>query len=281
MSYLYERFGAITLPTYNREHGLAPVGPRARLVATVAGSFDGDGAARSAQQFPHPLTLEAIVAETSTATQRDALDALRAAVGTRAYLYRRADDDSSVQRALCRLTGMSHERQYKQRTGYQPIKLQFQQLGPWLGTIYSGPWYLDQGYEFDAGYVLDSTTTTYTMTESTPVFLVIAGNLPITDIVVTATVTTGVLTGFGCNGATWSWAWYGSVTAGRTLQIDTAAESVLLDGGSAYSGFRLQPSHVIERWVDLTPAANQIYVTLLGGTGLTVKLTIEYSDRWA
>lgn len=280
MSYTYERFGAIALPTYNREASLAPVAARQRLVATVAGAFDGDGSGRSGQQFPHTLTLEAIVSEDTAAAQRSTLDAMRAAVGTRAYLYRRADDDSTVQRALCRLVGMTQDRAYEQRRAYQPFRLQFQQLGPWLGAIYSGPWTLDSGVYFDEGYVLDTASLAVTLTSgSQSISLSHNGDYPTSGVVATIVVQSGILTAISIYGAGWFLGYSGVLVTGQTMIIDAAAESITINGIAAYQNLSFGASHVIEQWMRLEPGENYVTVVTAGSANTTVQF--EYTETWA
>lgn len=280
MSYFYERFGAITLPTFNREASLAPVAPDLRIVATAAGAFDGDGVGRAAQKFPHSLSLEAIVSEATTAAQRTALDALRAAVGTRAHLYRRADDDSTVQRALCRLASMTAQRSYEQRRAYQPITLQFAQIGPWLGTTYSGPWTLDSGIYFDDSYVLDAPSLGVTLGASGQyIGLPNGGNLPQSDVTITVAVASGAIRAVAFLGSDWHIGYSGPLTAGRILTIDAGAQRVVVNDDDAYADFDFGVGHVIEDWISLTPGNNGVTINYIGAAVATVQF--QYADRWA
>lgn len=279
MSYFYERFGSITLPTYNREASLAPVAPDLRIVATAAGAFDADGSGRSAQQFPHSLTVEAIVSETTVGAQRTALDALRAAVGTRAYLYRRADDDSSVQRAQCRLASMTQERSYEQRRAYQPVRLQFQQLEAWQGAATA--WTLDDGEVLDDGLDFDASAY-YASLSASPASQVIAngGNLPVLDAVLTVTAGSAALSNpiFTATGVDLRWT--GTIPAGDALVIDCGAASVLLAGADAYSGLGFGAGHAVEQWLRLEPGNTTLTLTV-SGTLTGASWSVDFRARWA
>lgn len=279
MGYSFERFGMLTLPIYNRESSQSPVAANLRLVSTAAGAFDSDGSGRSAQQFPHGLTVVALVSEDASADQRAALDALRAAVGTRAYLYRVADDDSTIHRALCRLAAMTVERSYSEH-GYQPVTLQFQQLAGWQGASNSA-WVLDSGEFFDDGLALDVTGYSWPIGATLTLRSVSnGGNLPVTDVRFTITAGATGLTNPILSGGGMDLRWTGTIAATKTLVIDCGALSVLNDGADAYSGLALGSNHALEHWCRLQPGVTEIELAITGTlTGAT--WAIAFRDRWA
>jgi hypothetical protein len=168
MAYTYTTFGSITLPNYNRESDVSPVTAATRFTPTAAGVFDGDGSGRSARRYPHMLTIDAIVSESTAALQRTAIDTLRAAVGTRASLTRKADSDAAEHVASCRLIGMTQMRSYNEK-GYQPVRLQFAQLTPWRAK--------------SATIV----TTTLGVGDLIKIFTITnPGNLPVSNVMLTA-----------------------------------------------------------------------------------------------
>lgn len=279
MSYTFERFGTITLPEYNREISAAPAAASLRIVATVAGAFDADGSGRSGQQFPHPLTLDAIVSEDDSGDQRTALDALRAAVGTRAYLYRRADDDAAVHRALCRLASMTQDRKYDQRRAYQPIRLQFQQLAGWQGQATS--WTLDDGELFDDGLDLDSSDY-YAAISSSPSSQAVTngGNLPVSAVIITINAGSGTVTNPIITAPNMDLRWSGAIPAGQSLVIDAGALSVLLNGADAYGGLYFGGTHTIENWIELAAGASVVTLTV-GGMLTGASWSIDFREAWA
>jgi hypothetical protein len=168
MAYTYTTFGSITLPVYNRESDLSPVTAMTRFVQTANGAFDADGSGRSLRRYPHPLTIDAIVSESTAAAQRTAIDALRVATGTRATMTRKADSDAAEHTATCRLVGMTQMRSYGER-GYQPVRLQFAQLTPWRAKT------------------LTTVTATLEVGDLTKTFTVAnAGTLPVTNVTLVA-----------------------------------------------------------------------------------------------
>lgn len=279
MSYTFDRFGSITLPTYNREISMAPVGAAELIVSTIAGAFDADGTGRSGQRFPHTLTVEVIVSEADSGDQRAALDALRAAVGTRAYLYRTADDDGTTHKTLCRLVGMRQERSYEQRRAYQPIRLEFRQLGPWQGQATS--WTLDDGELLDDGLDFDSSDY-YSVISTSPDSQAVTngGNLPATSVVITINAGSGALGNPIITAPGMDLRWAGLIPAGQSLIIDSGALSVLLNGADAYSGLYFGGTHTIENWIELAPGASVVTLTI-GGTLTGASWSIDFREAWA
>ena len=278
MAYYLERFGTITLPAAMSIETAAPVAAAERIVSTVAGAFDADGAGRSAQRFPHTLTYQAIVDEATLAAQRTALDALRAAVGTRAYLYRRADDDAAVQRALCRLVAMPHDRQFEHQ-GYLPIRLEFRQLTAWQGQATS--WTLDDGELFDDGLDLDSSDY-YAAISSSPSSQAVTngGNLPVSSVVITINAGAGALANPIITAPNMDLRWAGLIPAGQSLVIDSGALSVLLNGADAYSGLYFGGTHTIENWIELAAGASVVALTV-GGTLTGASWSIDFREAWS
>lgn len=280
MSYTIERFGAITLPTYNRDISMAPAAAQRRIVATAAGAFDGDGDGRSAQQFPHTLTVEAIVSEASLAAQRTALDALRAAVGTRNWLYRRDDATAAVvQRAPCRFVALRVERGYEQRRVYQPVQMEFVQLGAWQGAATS--WTLDEGELLDDGLDLDASTY-FAALSSSPASQAVTngGNLPVRAVTVTINAGSGIVVNPIITATNIDLRWAGSIPAGQSLVIDGGALSVLLNGADAYSGLYFGGTHTVESWIELAPGASVVTLTI-GGTLTGASWSIDFREVWA
>jgi hypothetical protein len=256
MAYTYTTFGSITLPTYNRESDLSPVAAMTRFVQTANGAFDADGSGRSLRRYPHPLTIDAIVSESTAALQRTAIDALRVAVGTRATLTRKADSDAAEHTATCRLVGMTQMRSYGER-GYQPVRLQFAQLTPWRAK----------------------TATTYTVAvpqaESTTVAQVVAnaGSLPVTAVTMTISTAWGDL-------QTPRW-----TATGHDVKLDylfelAAPYAIVVNGGAMsaqfvptsgtpddlYSDLELGSGHTVDSWFRLEP----------GNTTITLSMDMAY-----
>lgn len=278
MAYFLERFGSITLPAPMSDETATPVAAADRIVTTVAGAFDADGAGRSAQRFPHTLTYQAIVDAATLAALATALDALRAAVGTRAYLYRRADDDGAVHRALCRLVAMPVMRKFEHQ-GYQPVRLEFRQLGQWQGQATS--WTLDEGELLDDGLDLDSSDYFATLSSSPATQVVTnGGNLPVTAVVITITAGATNLGGPIVTAPGVDLRWTGTILAGQALVIDTGELSVLLDGADAYSGLFFGGGHSIEEWLRLEPGNSTVGLSITG-TLTGASWSIDFREAWA
>lgn len=260
--YSYTTFGAVTLPAYNRTAGMAPAAAAVRVIPTLAGAYDLDGSAQAALRWPHPLSVEAVVWESSAASLKTALDALRALTGTRAYLTRRADSDASTQRALCRLASIEMSRSHEQRGAWQPVVLNFLQLAPWEAPTAS------------------TLTDSILITGETKV-LANAGNLTCNNCVVTLTPLGAYVTSMAITGTGIDWALTSDepFAVDQPYVVDCAAESVLLNGTTdAYARFALGSGHTRETWLPLAPGNNSITVT---PTGEIISVTFSWRSTWA
>lgn len=264
MAYSYTTFGAVTLPVYNRVADISPAAALPRVIQTLGGAYDLDGSAQAAQVWPHPLTVEAVIWDSTAALLKTAIDALRALVGTRAYLTRQADSDSSTQRALCRLVGVEMQRSHEHKRAIQPVVLNLLQLGPWeapTATTVTG-----------TGI---TTATAYTLTN--------AGNLTCNNAIVTLTVAAGsAITAVAVTGSGISWSLLGAVAAAGYYTIDCGVESVRLGTADAYdrfalAGYVLGSGHFVERWLPLAPGANSITVTPVGGA---IDVLFSFRSTW-
>lgn len=256
MAYYIEKFGDIILPTSMTEETMDPVGARLRLVETTAGIFDADGIARTQQQFPHALTYRAMIHSESALAFGASLAALRAVVGTRATLTRRVEADSTQHTCNARLAAMPYTRKVE-NDRYIEITLNFTQLSPWVGEEHT-----------ESGVPGINKT------------VVNGGNLPQTDVVITITAGTNIITDPSFEGPGAVLNWTGTIPVSKALVIDCGARQVLLDGVNAYSGLALDALHTLEGWFVLHPGDN---VLLQVGTYAFdgANWSITFKDRWA
>jgi hypothetical protein len=284
MSYVLERFGDITLPVYNRLESIDPIAPRTAVVATAAGSYDIWGSDRAAQKFPHRLQLTCVAAAASIAALRTELDALRAAQGTRDYLYRRADDDGTVHRCQARLVDVAYSRKPGQLV-YMEIKLTWDQLDQWEGRRYEGPWRLDDGHRLDDGLFLDAVE----LTAAPAVSITNAGNLPARNVVLTITVSGADVTyiGFTIPLSGVAWSIDDTPADGDVYVMDAAARSLTKNGADAYALLELEESisglvHTAREWIVIEPGVPdtaQLVVVSTGASSVTGLLT--FAEAWA
>jgi hypothetical protein len=270
MAYTYTTFGNITLPLYNRESDLSPVAAATRLTQTAAGVFDGDGGGRSARRYPHPLTIDAIVSESTAAAQRTAIDALRAAVGTRAALTRKADSNNDQHVAMCRLVGMTQQRSYSER-GYQPVRLQFIQLTPWRATM-------PQTYTIPV-FSGSPSVTQQVITN--------AGNLPVTAVRMELEIPDGVLV------QTPRWTATGHdlllndiftpLGLPAVIVVDGGMMQVISAGSPIYSKLVFNANHTIDSWFRLPPGDTTMTLTspLIETIGSYVLWLIKFYPEYA
>lgn len=283
MAYTYTTFGDITLPIYNRESDLSPVPAMTRFVQTANGVFDADGNGRSLRRYPHLLTIDAIVSENTPTAQRAAIDALRAAVGTRSLLTRKADSDGAEHVASCRLIKMTQMRSYSER-GYQPVRLQFAQLTTWRAK-------LPTTYVFEVPQSLEPFEVTGTIINS--------GNLPVTAVSMRIDVgLPGEFGGFISN-LRWS-------NATHDIKINVTFDSyyhffVIVDGDTYRVIYERPPSppdattyrnylkigdgHAIDSWFRLEPGSQPMTLSAslahAYGTNHPVTWTVSFYAEYA
>lgn len=277
--YTLSRFGSITLPTSNTSYTSSPVPAQLSFVQTTSGVFDNDGDGRNRQVFPLLLSYKAAVTEDTIVANRTILDALRAAVGTRARLYRYADNDNSIHYCIARASGMPHDRPFIMRS-HQEFELNFSQLTPWVGTIHGTGWVFDSGILFDAARTLDEVPPTTLNTNPKTIVVANNGNLPATDIQFTVTTGSTTITAFQIDGPSFSFRWAGSLLAGQSVTVDAGAAMVLKNGSDNYNAFTFGSGHALDRWAMLQPGNNNITVYLSGG-GTNSTISIIYNDGWA
>lgn len=290
MSYTLERFGTIVLPLYNRRTDATPVLPRQALVSTAAGTFDAYGSERAPQKLPHTITLACTLAEDSTAALRTKIDALRAAVGTRATLYRRADDDGAVHRCTARLVDVDYQRQRK-NLRHQELKLEFQQLDAWRGKIYEN-WTLDGGKNFDDGYYFDGGAVALGALGS----ITVGGNLPALDVratlVVTGTTNPTFCQIYSLGNPACVVTIDDTITPGSTYYIDSAARTATKNGADAYALIDLDTAldgsspaqyHTADEWLVLPPGPLSLGLAYAfeGPGTANIAGTLEFAEAWA
>lgn len=280
--YLFERFGSIFLPEGNMTAGMTPVSARVSFVETTDGSFDSDGTGRNRQSLPHSLRYQGVIpvhyGETFT-TLRTLEDSLRAAVGTRAKLYRRARNDETVHWCYARLAGMPYDTDSKEKS-WRNISLDFQQLTRWHGVRHDDPWTFDSGEIFDDALIFDEEVPT--VLDSNPKTTVVAnnGNIPIRDaqIIVTAAGSNITVVSFVATNINLTWT--GTLLAGQALAINDSAASVLNNGANGYTGLVRNSGHAIENWFEFPPGNTNLVVTRNGGSAAST-IAIIFRDGWA
>ena len=278
MAWMLTRFGGITLPEAMPEETMTPLPALARITATAAGIFDGDGAGRSDPAYPLRLSYSAIVEP--AAGWKATVDALRAAVGTRARLYR-TGSDASIQWCVARLVGMPYDRTVK-NYNWVEVKLEFAQLSRWQGVNHAS-WALDEGELLDAGLLFDSSEYRQTITGASMTQTVLnGGNVPVTDVVFTIVAGTAAsLIGVTLWGPGQQLLWTGTIPARGTLLIDCAAHRVTLNGANAYGQFALGVYHAMGDWARLQPGNNPVILQVSSANYSGASWSIEYKDAWA
>ena len=278
--YTITRFGTITLPTCKTEYTTSPVPAQLNLVQTASGVFDNDGTDRRKQAFPHPLSYKAYVVEDDLAVARPIMDDLRAAVATRARLYRTADNNGETHYCWAVLAAEPQSRPWGSGMHIWELEFSFQQMSPWIGAIHGVGWKFDTGIKFDNGRTFDETPPVTLSTNPLSMTKPNAGNLPVTDIRFVTTAGGAPITAIQIDGPGFSLIWTGNLPIGSTVEIDAGAAMVLKNGSNDYNAFRFGPGHTIGTWAQLLKGDNTVTVTLTGGS-TDSKFSMIYYDKWA
>ena len=286
MSFWYERFGTVDLPIYDPAQEQGPGSARLALMELPdGGAYDAHGA-EQAPQDTEQINVKLRIMASSAADMRTQINELRALIGERDKLYRRQDDDDSVEWCWARLRSVKATRTHKEILN-QAMTLTFVRTSPhWYG-INHGAWLLDDGEYLDAGLMLDAADFTFTL-DSSPKTVTVTngGNLICDDPIITVTAGSASITNLVIEklvGATTYGhiVYAGTIAIGKSLVIDCAARTVTNDSTSDYANFSLGASHKNPAWIRLSAAAdNSIKVTLTGGS---TDSTIDFAfyDAWA
>lgn len=282
--YSYERFGTVTLPIYERESDHSPIPARVGVVGTIAGAYDTLGADDAPQELPYNVSVRGVVLEDTAAALRTTLDGLRALVGKRKNLYRRADSNDEIQWARARLVS-EPMRRVQGNVLHCEVEMVFQILTPWVGADHS-TWVLDDGEYLDTALYLDEAGETFTGSSPHIFTTTNGGNRVVTNPVITltaggASVTSVTITKVGTGGSETKIVWTGTLLTTKKLIVDCGTFTITNDGANAYSGkAAFDSNHTIAEWLRIDPGYNEITVTWVGGsTDSTVLL--EYRDGWA
>lgn len=279
MAYQLESFIDTILPVGNPTTDISPIRARTNVIQTMAGAYDPDAGNDTADELPHQITYRALSDGNNYAQWRAAEDAFRALVGKRGRLWRRAEDDSTVQWALCRLIALPGQRGTRDIL-WKEDTFEFQQIAPWRGRDHR-EWILDDGEFLDTGLYLNEVVT---YTYSHPMTLVInnGGNARVTDAIITITAGSVPITATRIikSGQT-DMQFAGTIAAGQSLVIDTGSYSVLNNGNNGYGQFNLLVGHLINEWLRLEPGDNTLEINLTA-TDYTSPPTISvvFMDAW-
>ena len=280
MAYTLWKFGSIELPLYNRTHSMPPADALPTVVRTTAGAFDNAGSERAGAALPMQIRLTATIYDDAPAVVRSQVDALRAAVRSRGWLYRRADDDGTVQRCLARLISVDDDRKPNNRRHFD-IKATWQALTLWYGKR-AEDWTLDDGETFDDGLYLDTGEQLVTPPGSSEI--TIGGNLPTTDVRLTV-----VMDGTDADPvyvvipqSDVALAVAGPWAAADVLVIDAPSRTITVNGTAAYSRLNLEAGylayeHLTAEWLMLQPGINDVFVL---GEAID-SATVQYTEVWA
>lgn len=279
MAYHLERFILTYLPVGNPSTDIAPVPAKPALIQTLSGVYDSDEGEDAVDDFPHPISYGAVTSDDTVAEWRDTEDALRALVGKRGWLYRRAEDDDAIQKAVCKLLSLPGPRSVDDKA-WKVSTFDWSQLSHWRGHFHHD-WTLDDGEFLDEGLYLDDHMT-YTYTAPLTITLNNGGNALVTDAIITITAGGVSITDVSIvKAGETDLQFTGIVAPGTALVIDCGAMSVLNNGVDAYADLELDTGHTISEWLRLAPGDNTILITLtIVNIMAPPTVNIEFMDAW-
>jgi hypothetical protein len=293
MTLLFERFGSVTLPTYEATHDLGTGQARMELVELPNGvPFDALGA-EDALIMPPTYGLQCEADESTLAALQTTVDALRGLVGKRDKLYARMRGNAQVRWWYARIAEIGM--QYTPAMGagpYQPMRLAFQCVGVGWNTVHHGAgWDLDAGIDLDTGYVLDETGNFTLSTSPKTCTLANSGNQNVDNAIITVTAGAADITALNvaittAGGVIWipgltEFDFTGTIAAGKSLVIDCGKRTVKNNGTGAYSGLAIDvTAHTVFPWLRVMPGGSDVIVTKTGGSTDST-ITFDYFERWA
>lgn len=283
MSYRFLSFAGIDFPTIKPVDDLSTAQSENAIIPALNANVDVLGATQATHK-PQILEYTAlllnsdaflvtdlgdfIVTETGdflwtggdTATTIDNWRRLR---GQRGVLIRQRDHDSAQHWKYARLIAFEAKREIQHANAVLPVRFLFE--------LSDGYWRSLTETTVAATLVLD-TTTNFTVT--------VAGSEIVADCIIEITATnyiTGIDIFIGANQKL-SWAYASpSLFPTKTMIFDCGRYKVTEDGLTRYIGFNLGVAHIIQNWIELSPGANTMSITLVGGgASAVVKFYNQY-----
>lgn len=263
MGYWVTKFGSTVLSTKAAEQDGSLSAARNLQELPGGGAHDPWGADRAPVKVPYTLPCKAIVTAANAAAMNTAIDALRALIGQRDWLYRTPDGGAAYRdKVLASLESVGLPRGVANGLNV-PVDLAF--------AVESSPW---QGADGTVNTVLNGGGGVTTIVCAND------GNARVTAVTITITALVAPITAItvAVAGVT-SFTWADSLAIGEALVIDCGAKTIRNDGDNAYEHFTYNAGHTIDDWLRLEPGNNSVVVTMVGGD-VTSTVSIAYSDGW-
>jgi hypothetical protein len=265
------QFGAVALPPALPEDDLSTGAVDSTIVDSVGGVFDAWGAVtrRPRRQvlnlrgmyeltgdgvFVHgnPLYLvdhggnnivdhagNRIIADSAPAALQRAVDLLKAQIGTRQKLYRRAENDGAVTWRDARLLRVGHVRTVDDAGAVARLEMAFE--------THQAEWRANA-------------LTTLAAALPAGLLVVNSGSMTVHDATL-AILATDAITWITISGPGSDLTWTGALGAGSTLIIDAGAQTVRIGGSDYYSGLVRGAGHTAATWLTLAPGMYILSVT--------------------
>lgn len=259
MAYWYTKFGTTTIGQAGPVHDIS-LPARVTGVETIGGAVDEWGSAQAPIAIPYRVTVRGEEVANTFATIASKVQAIRALVGTRSTLYRRADGSTNSQSATARLANISMSRNGDQQLSV-PYTLSF--------LVYSPCW---SGSSVTATCALGTEPTT-------EIALYNAGDAQVRTPIITITASTNAITDVTISaGGETSISWSGTLGAGNDLVIDCGAQRVTNSAADAYSGITFGSGHTVSYWLGLDAGTTTtLSITrTAAGTDVAGLVTVAY-----
>lgn len=284
MSYRLVQFDTVTLPGA-AYHLNATIGTRSRILPTIGGFYDSNGAERARLALPYQLTFAVTALEAAGVSALGAtLDSLRALVGQRLRLWATPMDATKASRwAWARLGALAYDHAYMHRV-HQPLTMSFEVLSAWNGSGHTGAWDLDSGYFFDNGLFFDSSGVTILNPSpggTSTLVVTNGGNYPVDNAGITVTCgPTAAITALTIGiTSVCQFTYSGTIATSQSLVIDCGAFTVANNGVADAANFALTANQTIPAWLRLAAGSNTLNIAQTGGsTDSTIGVT--FSDGW-
>ena len=266
MPYIIQRFGAtyaggVDLPTRAMEQpvGLGRVAS-GMIELPGGGSWDSTGTA-VARLRSQIITIRGGWLAADAAAMTTKIDALRALVGTRSYLWSSSDGGTTNRWRYARVMDVRATAK-PGFTRWTPYEIDFElAAGNWSGAAHAESTALATGND------------TITMTNG--------GNVRVSDVIITVTAVTSNITALSFYKANlFHWHYTGTIVAGTSLVVNCGTRRVINDGTGDFANFILQSDHADNDWLPILAGVNTFLVERTGGA-VTSTVRIAYSDGWA
>lgn len=231
------KYGLVTLPEWEARDTIQ-AGSLSGFVGMGQGAYDTYGSALKLGATKVSRSFE--LYDDGPSTIQELLDALSAEASRGKRLLQAVTRDGQIRQTWAKITSIRHGYGPGEH-GYQPVTIEWEVDYPYWLVREDEPVYLQDGVELDGSWELTSGRVETRNVTSYPHSFIIEndGGAPVPRGWFGFTVNTGTATGLKVENLTNGY-WFqytGSISAGKTLEVDFLLQAVRLDGVPAYGKF--------------------------------------------